>query len=124
MAIEDARRLQKILDEALSLWSEEYEVTYRPMFGGITGYTRGRNFASLSSVGLALKLGPADRGKLLEIDGARPLRYEPDSPPSKQSVLVPDSMLDAPDSLRPWLERSLQFSSRQPMRKKKPGKRR
>ena len=83
------------------------DLAFRPMFGGIMGYARGRPFASLSNVGLALKLGPADRNALLAEPGAAPLRYEPDSPPSRQYVVVPRAMLDAPGDLIGWLERSV-----------------
>ena len=82
------------------------DLAFRPMFGGIMGYVRGRPFASLSNVGLALKLSPAERETLLALPGAAALRYEPDSPPSKQYVVVPRAMLDTPGDLATWLERS------------------
>ena len=36
------------------------ELGFRPMFGGITAYANGAPFASLSDVGLALKMTGAD----------------------------------------------------------------
>ena len=70
----------------LAATSPELELSFRPMFGGIMGYARGRPFASLSDVGLAFKLAGADHVALLALPGARPLRYEPDSPPSQSYV--------------------------------------
>lgn len=97
------------------------DLAFRPMFGGIMGYVRGRPFASLSNVGLALKLGPADRSALLALPGAVALRYAPDSPPSKQYVVVPRAMLAAPSELAGWLARSAAYAiAQQPRRKPRP----
>lgn len=93
------------------------DLQFRPMFGGIMGYVRGRPFASLSNVGLALKLGPGDRAALLALPGAAALRYEPDSPPSKQYVTVPRAMLEAPGELATWLGRSAAHALDQPQAK-------
>ena len=85
----------------------DLELDFRPMFGGIMGYAAGRVFASLSDVGLALKLSGANREALLAIDGAKPLRYAPDQPPSKSYVVVPEAMLSDPAGLRTWMARSV-----------------
>ena len=90
------------------------DLAFRSMFGGIMAYVRGKPFASLSNAGLGLKLGPADRAALLAQPGAAPLRYEPDSPPSKQYVVVPRAMLNAPDDLASWIERSAAHVLAQP----------
>lgn len=84
----------------------DLELGFRPMFGGIMGYAAGQAFASLSNVGLALKMSGADHVALSEVPDVKPLRYEPDDPPSKSYLLVPDAMLSDPDSLRPWIARS------------------
>ena len=99
----DPKVLQSILTEAAP---PDLELTFRPMFGGIMGYAEGKVFASLSNVGLALKLAGADRDALLAEPSARPLRYEPDQPPSKSYVVVPEAMLSDPDVLRRWIVRS------------------
>ena len=76
------------------------------MFGGIFGYAAGQAFASLSNVGLALKMTGADHLALSEVPDVKPLRYEPDDPPSKSYLLLADAMLSDPDSLRSWMARS------------------
>jgi TfoX/Sxy family transcriptional regulator of competence genes len=68
---------------------------------------KGKPFASLSDVGLALKLAAAERDALLAVEGARPLRYAPDQPPSKSYVVVPETMLVDLDELREWAVRSV-----------------
>jgi TfoX/Sxy family transcriptional regulator of competence genes len=85
----------------------DLELAFRPMFGGVMGYAAGKVFASLSDVGLALKLSGADREALLATPGAKPLRYEPDQPPSKSYVVVPEAMLSDPGHLRLWIVRSV-----------------
>lgn len=85
-------------------------ISFRPMFGGVMAYANGKPFASLSNVGLAIKLDPVYYDALLRERGARPLRYEPTSPPSRQYVLVPDAMLDDIARLSVWLAHSIRFA--------------
>ena len=98
----DPKVLQAILTQAAP---PDLELSFRPMFGGIMGYADAKVFASLSNVGLALKLSGPDREALLAEPGARPLRYEPDQPPSKSYVVLPEAMLSNPDALRRWIVR-------------------
>ncbi len=99
----DPKTLQTVFTAASP---PDLELAFRPMFGGIMGYADGKAFASLSDVGLALKLAGADRDALLAIDGAKALRYGADQPPSKSYVVVPEAMLSAPEALGAWIARS------------------
>lgn len=94
--------------QAVMEWASppDLELGFRPMFGGIMGYAAGQVFASLSNVGLALKMIGADHAALSAVPGVKPLRYEPDDPPSKSYLLLPNAMLSDPDSLRSWMARS------------------
>jgi TfoX/Sxy family transcriptional regulator of competence genes len=67
----DPKTLQAILEKAAP---PDLPLTFRPMFGGIMGYADGKVFASLSDVGLALKLGGEAHGALLALPGAKPLQ--------------------------------------------------
>jgi TfoX/Sxy family transcriptional regulator of competence genes len=87
------------------------------MFGGIMGYASGKVFASLSDVGLALKLSGDDWTGLLSIEGAKPLQYEPGQPVSKSYVVVPEGMLSDPERLREWVVRSAAGAAPKPARK-------
>ena len=98
----DPKLLQAMLSEAVP---PDLDVAFRPMFGGIMAYADGKPFASLSDVGLGLKLTGGERDAMLALPGAAPLRYGPDQPPSKLYVLVPEAMLSEPDRLRPWVVR-------------------
>jgi len=98
----DPKRLQALVEAA----APDLDLSFRPMFGGIMGYAGGAALLSLSNVGLAIKVRGADWDKLLAVEGALPLRYEPDSPPSKSYVVVPASVLDEAPALHDWLTRA------------------
>ena len=98
----DPKELQKILQAAAP---PDLELTFRPMFGGILAYVEGKAFASLFDGGLGLKLAGADHAEFSALPGAKPLQYEPNSPPSKSYVVVPEAMLADPAALRPWIVR-------------------
>jgi TfoX/Sxy family transcriptional regulator of competence genes len=111
--------LQQILQETLGHCKSDAMVTFRPMFGGILGYCDGKPFASLSDVGLALKLAPTEQERLLLEAGAERLRYEPDAPASKQYIVVPKEFLTDSERLAEWLDNSLAYVQALPAKKKK-----
>ena len=114
------------LKDQLSLAAESHaldgELTFKPMFGGVCGYVGGRVFASLSDIGLALKLPPEAQAELLSEDGAKRLQYEPDAPPSKQYIVVPPPMQADLAALAPWLGRSVEYVLAQPAPKPRASK--
>jgi TfoX/Sxy family transcriptional regulator of competence genes len=118
----EAKSLRARIEDVFGPRIVELELSFRPMFGGITGYASGRNFVSLSNVGMALKLDAKDRAALLAVDGARPLQYEPGGPVSKSSVVLPDSILDDDRLLRDWLRRSIDYCRAQPPKARRPRK--
>ncbi len=103
----------------------DLELGFRPMFGGIFGYAGGQAFASLSNMGLALKMIGADHAALSAVPDVKPLRYEPDDPPSKTYLLLPEALLSDPESLRLWIARSaagLKPKTKKPRKKPEGGK--
>jgi len=118
----DPKALQAAIEGALGTIGEDAELHFRPMFGGIMSYTRGRPFASLSNAGLALKLSPEDRENLMVEEHALPLRYSPEDSASKSYTLVPEGWHDDPDKLLPILMKSVEYCSTLPLKKKKPRK--
>jgi TfoX/Sxy family transcriptional regulator of competence genes len=118
----DPKELQAIVEAASP---PDLELGFRPMFGGIFGYVAGQAFASLSNVGLALKMTGADHAALSAVPDVKPLRYEPDDPPSKTYLLLPEAFLSDPDSLRLWIARSatgLKPKTKKPRKIPKEGK--
>ena len=73
----------------------------------------------MSDVGLALKLAGNDHAALLKLKGAKPLQYEPSSPPSKTYVVVPVGMLKDRKALGAWLARSAEAARAAPANKVK-----
>jgi len=84
----------------------DLELAFRPMFGGIMAYAEGKAFASLSNVGMAIKAKGPLFAEFLAVEGAAPLRYEPNAPPSKSYVTVPETMLADRATLRDWIARA------------------
>ena len=110
----DPKQLQAVMQSAAA----DLELAFRPMFGGIMAYATGRAFASLSDMGLALKLAEPHRSELLAVEGAAALRYAADQPPSKTYVVVPDAMLAAPERLRSWIDRSIAGPHKSPKQRR------
>jgi TfoX/Sxy family transcriptional regulator of competence genes len=106
--------LRDQLEAATDLMDPVPDVTFKAMFGGYGVYVDGRIFATLSNVGLALKLPPDAQAELLALPGAARLRYEPDAPESKQYVVVPETLRADPEALQPWAERSITHARTQP----------
>jgi len=98
-----ARQLEDAAEDA----APEAGLRFRAMFGGAGAYAHDRMFASPSNAGLALKLAPEDRAALLGLPGAVPLRYEPDAPPSRDYVVVPEAVRGDPAAFAPWVRRSI-----------------
>ena len=90
------------------------ELEFKPMFGGVCAYVESRVFASLSNVGLALKLSPAAQMELLKLEAAKRLQYETDSTPSKQYIVVPPEVWTDQRDLAVWLKQSVDFVTAQP----------
>jgi hypothetical protein len=108
--------LQALIASAVE---EKLDLRFKPMFGGIMAYIEDRPFCSLSDVGIAIKLGPPERGELLDEPDARPLQYSPTDPPSKLYVLVPPLFHGNPGQLRRWLLLSAKFVLGQPAKAKR-----
>ena len=118
MAISEHHKQHRARVEAAANYVPTLELTFREMFGGMMIYSSGRPFASLSEPGLALKLSEGDRKALLQEPGAEPLRHDGEAP-SKQYVVVPAHILEDPEQLSAWLQRSALFVAGLPSVQKK-----
>lgn len=81
----------------------------RAMFGGAGAYAHERMFASLSDVGLALKLPAASQADLLALPGAERLRYDADATPSRHYIVVPPAVREDAALLAPWVRRAIDY---------------
>lgn len=115
--------MQDQLSAAVEALNLDGGLSFKAMFGGVSGYMEGRVFASLSNRGLALKLSTDDQAALLQEPGAQRLRYEPDAPESKQYIVVPGAMQTDAEALAAWVKRSAEYVTALPASKPKPKKR-
>lgn len=92
------------------------------MFGGACAYVNGRVFASLSSVGLALKID-GDTACAWLGEGGAWLQYEPDAPVSKSYIVIPADVLRDESVLAMWVEKSVAHVLVLPMPKPRAKKR-
>lgn len=70
-------------------------------FSGAAAYANSCIFATLTPVGLALRLPDGAGQELVEI-GGKVLRHYPVGPMKKEYVVVPDDLADDPAQLRVW----------------------
>jgi TfoX/Sxy family transcriptional regulator of competence genes len=105
--------LQEQLRAAVAVIEPRLEVVFRPMFGGACGYVKGRVFASVSDVGLALKLPATVQEDFLR-EGAKRLQYQPDMPPSKHYLVVPARFREDAEALAEWARHSIDHVLAQP----------
>lgn len=84
----------------------DIDLSFRKMFGGITGYAGDVVFASLSDVGLALKFSGSEHTRALALPGAKALQYEPGAAVSKSYVVLPPHVVADGAQLHEWITAS------------------
>ena len=119
MSKTDLETMREAVELAAENLPPDIELTFRSMFGGMGASARGRMFASLSNIGLALKLPESEHAELLKEEGAAYLQYEPDAPVSKSYVVVPTGFLADTTRLAPWVEKSVKYALTLPLPAKK-----
>jgi TfoX/Sxy family transcriptional regulator of competence genes len=80
----------------------------KKMFGYSCIFAKGHMFAGLHEAGMVLRLPDEQRTEFLRLKGAG--QFEPmPGRVMREYVVVPRVLLNAPDQLRPWVEKSLAF---------------
>ncbi|MGH9919494.1 MAG: TfoX/Sxy family protein [Nitrososphaerales archaeon] len=101
-----------------SLLPEGKDVVLRPMFGNLSAFVRGNMFMGVFGDDLLVRLSESDRAELLKVEGAAV--FEPmKGRQMKEYVVVPRSWARDPAKIRPWVTRSLDWSSKLPAKKPK-----
>ena len=93
------------------------------MFGGVVAKVNGRMFAGLFGRGAIVKLAPPEQKVALAIDGAEPFDPMGTGRGMRETVLLPESIIDEPDELRRWLRKALDHVTTLPPKGKKPARR-
>ena len=100
-----------------SLVPDDPHVTVRPMFGNISAFVNGNMFFGVFGNDIFVRLSEDDRTSLLKKKGSSLL--EPvKGRPMKEYVLIPKTWWSEPDTVRPWIAKSLAWSGKLPPNKK------
>lgn len=101
-----------------SLVPEDHRVTIRPMFGNISAFVNGNMFFGVFGNDLFVRL--SDEGKAELLKNNRASMLEPmKGKPMKDYVVLPKTWNTKPETLRSWISKSLEWSSKLPPKKSK-----
>lgn len=101
-----------------SLMPEGNDVTLRPMFGNLSAFVNGNMFMGVFGDDLLVRLPESDRAELLRVEGSA--TFEPmKGRQMKEYVVVPRSWMRDPAKIRPWIAKSLDWSSKLPTKRPK-----
>ena len=90
----------------------------RKMFGYSCVFAKGNMFAGLHEAGMVLRLPDEQRTEFLRLKDAE--QFEPmPGRVMREYVVVPGVLLNAPEKLRAWVEKSLAYVSSLPAKPKK-----
>jgi TfoX/Sxy family transcriptional regulator of competence genes len=90
----------------------------RKMFGYSCVFANGNMFSGLHEAGMILRLPDKERAEFLQLKGAE--QFEPmPGRVMREYVVVPGMLLNTPDQLRAWVEKSLAYVSSLPAKPKK-----
>jgi len=90
----------------------------RKMFGYSCVFAKGNMFAGLHEAGMVLRLPEEQRIEFLRLKGAK--QFEPmPGRVMREYVVVPKGLLNEPEQLRSWVEKSLAYVLSLPAKAKK-----
>jgi TfoX/Sxy family transcriptional regulator of competence genes len=88
------------------------------MFGNISAFVNGNMFFGVFGSDLFLRLSKEDTAELLKNRGSSML--EPmKGKPMKDYVVIPKTWRERPETVRSWVDKSLEWSSKLPAKKPK-----
>src|SRR5262245_37581752 len=90
------------------------------MFGGVAAKVNGQMFAGLFGRGAIVKLSASDQQVALALDGAEMFDPMGNGRIMRDTVFLPESVMDEPDELRAWLRKAFEYTSTLPAKKKRP----
>lgn len=85
-------------------------VVTKNMFGGIAAFVNDNMFGGLFARSIIVKLSAADQQAALALDGAAPFDPMGNGRIMKDTILMPDSVMDDRAELRSWLQRSYDYA--------------
>jgi len=97
---------------------KDKRITTLTMFGGVAAKVNGKMFAGLFARSVMVKLSPADQKTALALDGSAMFDPMGNGRIMKDTVQLPDSVMEDPEELRGWLAKAFTYSSTLPAKKK------
>ena len=101
-----------------SILPNDARITIRPMFGNISAFVNGNMFAGLFGDDLFVRLSDESRKELPEKKGASLLELMKGKP-MKEYVVLPNAWRNQHETIRIWVTRSLDWTSKLPPKKTK-----
>jgi len=98
---------------------KDKRITTLTMFGGVAAKVNGQMFAGLFARSAMVKLSPADQKAALALDGASVFDPMGNGRTMKDTVQLPDSVMEDPEELRGWLAKAFTYTATLPAKKKK-----
>src|SRR5262252_5971387 len=92
------------------------------MFGGVAARVNGQMFAGLFARGAVVKLSETDQKAALAIDGATMFDPMGNGRVMRDTVFLPESVMEERDELRAWLRKALDFTASLPAKKTRSSK--
>ena len=88
------------------------------MFGGVAALVNGQMFAGLFGLGAIVKLSPDDQRRALAIDGASMFDPMGNGRIMRDTVFLPETVLEEPAELRDWIRKALAYTATLPAKVK------
>jgi TfoX/Sxy family transcriptional regulator of competence genes len=88
------------------------------MFGGVAAKVNGQMFAGLFARGAVAKLSASDQQTALAIDGAAMFDPMGNGRVMRDTVFLPESVLEEPNELRAWLRKAFEHTAALPAKKR------
>lgn len=89
------------------------------MFGGVAAKVNGQMFAGLFARGAVAKLSEPDQRAALSIDGARMFDPMGNGRIMRDTVFLPESVVEEPEDLRAWLRKAFDYTASLPAKTKR-----
>jgi TfoX/Sxy family transcriptional regulator of competence genes len=88
------------------------------MFGGVAAKANGQMFAGLFARSAIVKLSPADQQTALSLDGAAVFDPMGNGRVMRDTIVLPESVMDDHEELREWLRKALDYTTTLPAKRK------
>jgi TfoX/Sxy family transcriptional regulator of competence genes len=90
------------------------------MFGGVAAKVNSQMFAGLFARGAVVKLSESDQRSALAIDGATKFDPMGNGRIMRDTVLLPESVMENREELRAWLRKAFDYTAALPGKSKRP----